>query len=275
GWNLARVGAGTARRYAFLFNAAQHDTEAKTFSFPIYRDGSRTIPARSSVGGIEDGLDLITAVASHPLTGPRLARKLYAYFINDVDAPDEALVADVARIYYERGFEIEPMVRRLLLSPQFLDPRNQFRRYAWPVEFVTRALKEVGWRGFSVNDALTPLVNMGQQLFEPPDVNGWETGPGWFSTGATLARLNFAAQLATNQKFELRDRLRGLATSPERLLDAVLARVSVREYPDDARDAFLTYIRTGGAWTGSDAQLASKGAGVVHLVLGSAGYQLI
>ena len=51
---------------------------------------------------------------------------------------------------------------------------------------------------------------MGQQLFEPPDVNGWDLGPGWFSSGAMLARMNFAAQLATNQKFDLRDVARGL-----------------------------------------------------------------
>ena len=41
-----------------------------------------------------------------------------------------------------------------------------------------RSIKEVGWAGFSVNDALTPMANMGQQLFEPPDVAGWELGPG-------------------------------------------------------------------------------------------------
>ena len=52
------------------------------------------------------------------------------------------------------------------------------------------------------NDALTPLVNMGQQLFEPPDVNGWDLGPGWFSSGAMLARMNFAAQLATQPEVQ-------------------------------------------------------------------------
>ena len=126
-----------------------------------------------------------------------------------MDPPDAALINEVAGIYYARNFEIEPMVRRLLLSAQFRDPANCYKRYSWPVEFVVRAMKEVGWSGFSVNDALTPLVNMGQQLLEPPDVNGWELGRGWFSTGAMLARMNFAAQLATNQKFNLRDAFRG------------------------------------------------------------------
>ena len=61
-----------------------------------------------------------------------------------------------------------------------------FARYSWPVEFVVRAIKETGWAGFSVDSALTPMLNMGQSLFEPPDVNGWELGQGWFSTGAML-----------------------------------------------------------------------------------------
>ncbi|HEX6324352.1 MAG TPA: DUF1800 domain-containing protein [Vicinamibacterales bacterium] len=276
GWNLARPGAGAARRYQFNYNAAQHDTAAKEFTFPIYPGGGRTIPARAAAAGEQDGLDLITAVAAHPLTGPRLARKLYAFFINEVDAPDEALVRDVASIYYSSGFEIEPMVRRLLLSAQFRDPANYYTRYAWPVEFVVRALKEVGWTGFSVNDALTPLVNMGQQLFEPPDVNGWALGPGWFSTGAMLARMNFAAQLATNQKFNLRDAFRAEgAASPDALLGQALDRLTPPAYPADAQGALADYARAGGAWTGSDAQLATKASGLVHLIVGSGAYQFI
>ena len=62
---------------------------------------------------------------------------------------------------------MKPVLRRLFTSRQFRQPENHHSRYSWPVEFVARALKEVGWTGFSANDALTPLSNMGQQLFEP------------------------------------------------------------------------------------------------------------
>ncbi|HUF23037.1 MAG TPA: DUF1800 domain-containing protein [Vicinamibacterales bacterium] len=275
GWNLSRPGAGDARYYRFNYNAAQHDTAAKEFTFPIYPGGGRTIPARAAAAGEQDGLDLITAVAAHPLTGPRLARKLYAFFINEVDPPDEALIRDVASIYYSSGFEIEPMVRRLLLSAQFRDPANYYKRYAWPVEFVVRALKEVGWTGFSVNAALAPLTNMGQQLFEPPDVNGWGLGAGWFSTGAMLARMNFAAQLATNQKFNLRDAFRPGAGSPDTLVAHALDRLTPPAYSPDARGALVDYASAGGAWTGSDAQLATKAAGLAHLIVGSGDYQFV
>jgi uncharacterized protein (DUF1800 family) len=276
GWNLALANRNTAQaRYNFFYNAAQHDTTAKEFSFPIYSDGNRIIPARAGADGMRDGIDLINAVARHPDTGPRLARKLYHYFINEVDPPDEGLIQGLSRVYYASNYEIGPMVRLLLQSAQFKDPANYYRRYAWPVEFVVRSIKEVGWRGFSINSALTPLVNMGQQLFEPPDVNGWELGRGWFSTGGMLARMNFAAVLATNQRFNLRDQTRGQVDSPESLLTFLLDRLTPPEFSQDAYGALLDYARFGGAWTGSDTQLAAKSSGLAHLITGSGDYQLV
>ena len=275
GWNLTRRGSGGAQRFEFNYNAAQHETTEKEFSFAIYPGGGRTIPARSQSSGMQDGLDLITAVAFHPATGPRLARKLYAYFINEVDPPDTALIEQISSVYYATRGEIEPMVRRLLLSPQFRDPSNYYKRYSWPVEFVVRSLKEVGSAGFSVNDALTPLANMGQQLFEPPDVNGWELGPGWFSSGSMLARMNFAAQLTTNQKFNLRDAFRGHVNSPEDVVAHALDRLTPPEYDSTSYGAIVEYATAGGAWNGSDAQIATKASGVVHLIVGSGEYQFI
>jgi uncharacterized protein (DUF1800 family) len=275
GWNLTRRTSGSGQRFDFNYNAAQHETTAKEFSFPIYPGGGRTIPARAASSGMEDGLDLINAVAFHPATGPRLARKLYRYFINEVDAPDDGLINQVSSIYYSTRGEIEPMVRRLLLSPQFRDPSNYYKRYSWPAEFVVRALKEVGVAGFSVNDMLTPLVNMGQQLFEPPDVNGWELGPGWFSSGSMLARMNFGAQLTTNQKFNLRDTFRGHVNSPEDVVAHALDRLTPPEYSSTSYGALVEYANAGGAWSGSDAQIATKASGVVHLIVGSGEYQFI
>ena len=83
-----------------------------------------------------------------------------------------------------------------------------------------RALKDVGWVGFSVNDALTPLSNMGQILYEPPDVAGWDAGQAWFSTGAMLARMNFASTLARNQRVNLATavKIANATRTPEALL---------------------------------------------------------
>lgn len=45
-------------------------------------------------------------------------------------------------------------------------------------------------------------------MFEPPDVAGWSTGEAWFSTGAMLSRMNFAASLALDQRFAFYNDLR-------------------------------------------------------------------
>ena len=274
GWNLTRP---SNAYYQFNYNANQHDTTAKEFTFPIYSTGSKTIPARTASEGMQDGLDLITAVAAHPATGPRLARKLYRFFVSEIDTPDEKLISTLSKIYYKSNFEIRPMVQYLLLSPQFISPAARFARYSWPVEFVVRAIKEVGWAGFSINDAniLNPLSNMGQVLFEPPDVNGWELGPGWFSSGGMLSRMNFAATLAQNQKFNLRDTTRGKAATADDLVTLMADRLTPAPFTASSYNALLDYTRAGGSWTGSDTQLATKASGLAHLIVGSGEYQLL
>jgi uncharacterized protein (DUF1800 family) len=272
GWNLARV-SGTY--YNFNYAANQHDTGAKDFSFPIYPDGNRRIAPRSEAQGMQDGIDLIDAVARHPATGPRLARKLYQFFVSEIEEPDDQLIRELARTYYDSKFEMKPVLRRLFISTQFTSRDTHYARYSWPVEFVVRSLKEVGWAGFSVNDALTPLINMGQQLFEPPDVAGWDLGRGWFSSGGMLARMNFAAQLALNQKFNLRDGAKGFGGTPDALVSHLLDRLSPPDFAPDCYRALLDYARAGGAWTGSDTQLATKASGLVHLIVGSGDYQLV
>jgi uncharacterized protein (DUF1800 family) len=145
------------------------------------------------------------------------------------------------------------------------------------VEFVVRALKDIGWTGFSVNDALAPLSNMGQILYEPPDVAGWDAGQAWFSTGAMLARMNFASTLAFNQKVKLA--LAVKAANASRTPDALLSYFAdaLVTAPLDAgvTSEWSSYLRATGAWTGSDAQLEAKASGLVHLIAGSPEYQLV
>lgn len=258
GWNLRQVGTRNTPegRYDFNYNAGQHDTDAKTFTFAIYPNGGTTIPARAAANGMQDGLDLIHALATHPQTARRLASRLWTWFVSDIDVPDPAWVEQIAAVYLANDTQIRPVLRQVLLSSQFRSPGHFFARYAWPAEYVVRAMKEVGYVGFSVNDALSPMLNMGQQLFEPPDVNGWAIGPSWFSTGAMLARMNFASTLVANQRFEVRNAARNHRTSPQTLLDFAVNQLSMPALPAPVQTAMLDYVRAGGTWTGSDPHVA-------------------
>jgi uncharacterized protein (DUF1800 family) len=280
GWNLqitGTQGSGSAS-FAFIYRQNQHETSAKDFSFPIYSRGFASpnrIQARSATDGMQDGLDLIHALAFHPETAKRLASKLWTWFVSETATPDPAFVTSIAGTYLANDTSMRATVRAVLTSPQFQDSAAAFQRYSWPAEFVVRALKEVGYLGFSVNDALTPMVNMGQQLFEPPDVGGWDLGPSWFSTGGMLARMNFASQLATNQRVALRDASRTSKDSPDALIAFVRSRLNTPPPLDGETAALQTYLASGAAWTGSDAQLLVKTPGLFHLVIGSAEFQFV
>jgi uncharacterized protein (DUF1800 family) len=277
GWNLQTVGslATTAGYYDYIYRPNQHDTAEKTFTFPIYRDGGVTIPARAADQGEQDGIDFINALAMHPNTGRFLARKFWSFFISEIEPPEPAFVETAAQIYRQNNTEIRPMIRYVLRSPWFIDPLNYFARYSWPVEYAIRAVKDMGWVGYSIDNLRTPLVNMGQQLFEPPDVAGWSTGPSWFSTGAMLARMNFAASLALNQRFNLGRVAARHGDSPEQLLEYFIDRMAPSDFAGEPYNELLNYLRAGGSWRVSEAQLNTKAAGLARLIVGSAEYQVV
>jgi len=277
GWNLARPGnaADSTQRYQFSYIPNNHDTGEKTFSFPIYGDGSKTIKARSAVDGMQDGLDLIEALAANPQTPRYLGTKLYRFFVSESGDVPASFLDGISAAYFRSRYDMKEVMRQLLTSHEFGDRANIFTRFGWPVEFVVRSLKDIGWNGFSVNDALTPLGNMGQNLFDPPDVAGWDLGRSWFSTGSMLARMNFASTLAGNQKFNLAASAKGNAESPEVLLAFVLDALKTPAYDSDVTNALLGYLRSTGAWTGSTAQLQAKVPGLVHLVAGTPEYQFV
>jgi uncharacterized protein (DUF1800 family) len=276
GWNVRLINRGndTNSYYEFVFNANQHDTSAKTFTFPIYRDGNRTIPARAASDGMQDGVDFITALATHPETARRLARKMWNFFVSEVIEPDAATLNAAASAYLQTGTRIESLVHFMLRSRQFQNPGNWHTRYSWPVEFVVRSVKEIGWTRFSVDSMRGPLTAMGQTLFEPPDVNGWDLGPGWFTTGGTLARMNFASALMVSQRDNIVRELSGSGTSPESVLEFFFDRLSTAPFDQGTREELIAYLETGGAWTGSDAQLRVKAAGLARLIIGSGEYQI-
>jgi hypothetical protein len=116
---------------------------------------------------------------------------------------------------------------------------------------------------------------MGQTLFEPPNVAGWQLGAAWFSTSAMLARMNFASALAANQRFNLARSATSFQATPEALLDFMFQRLSPAQFDRQPYDELLTYLTAGGPWTGSGAQVDSKTVGLVRLIVGAAEYQFV
>jgi uncharacterized protein (DUF1800 family) len=279
GWNLRNVPGTVANDPAayqeFIYNAGQHETTAKTFSFAVIGN-SHTIPARAQGAGMQDGIDLLTALANSPQTARRLARKLWNFFISDFADPDTSFVENVTDVYTRNDTDMRAVLRYILTSRWFTDAANFNARYAWPAEFVIRTTKEMGWNGFSIDSARVPLTNMGQTLFEPPNVAGWQLGRAWFGTGQMLARMNFAATVASNQKFNLARSFSATERAQaQRVLDGMLQRLTPAPFASNETSELLQYLNTGGPWTGSDAQMNAKAPGLARLVAGSGEYQFV
>jgi len=200
----------------------------------------------------------------------RLARKLYAFFRLRIRLAAGGACAAVGRRLLRQR-----VVGTLLNSAEFQDPTHYFTRYSWPVEFVVRLMKSVGWTGYSAAAAVAPLANMGQILFEPPDVSGWRLGTSWFSTGTLLARMNFASSLAANQQFSLGAAATPQAGTPQALVAYMVDRLEPAVYDSQVEADLLDYANAGGVWTGSPTQVRAKAAGLAHLIGGSSEYQFV
>jgi hypothetical protein len=90
-----------------------------------------------------------------------------------------------------------------------------------------------------------------------------------------LARVNFAATIARNQAAELAAAATPARETPEQLVEFSLERLSAAPFDDGPLGELHAYLRAGGAWTGSAAQLRTKAPGLSRLIVGSAEYQLV
>ena len=92
---------------------------------------------------------------------------------------------------------------------------------------------------------------MGQDLLNPPSVEGWHTGKEWIDTGILVERVNFAASVVTDpDKPGIRaivERLRAAGElSPEELLDACLDAMGPLPVRPSTRAALLNHVANQG-----------------------------
>src|SRR5690606_1885185 len=85
---------------------------------------------------------------------------------------------------------------------------------------------------------------MGQDLLNPPSVEGWHTGKEWINSGSLMARINFVAELVGDPSLPgvraIINRLKTQAPlSPEQLVDGCLDLLGPVEVNDETRQELL------------------------------------
>src|SRR5207237_8731998 len=94
---------------------------------------------------------------------------------------------------------MKPVLRALFTSDFFKNAR--YRHLKSPAEVVVGTLRLMG--GYEIPKpgygelSMHPSY-MGQDLLNPPSVEGWHTGQEWINSGSLMARINFVAEQVGN-----------------------------------------------------------------------------
>lgn len=250
GWSLANAVPGQPYgRYAakFLYNPADHDNGAKTFLGHT---------------GNFNGEDVIDIICKQPATARFLSRHLYNYFVADdgqvpswMDTPphDPETIKMLEDEYFQSGYNIRSMLRVLFHSDAFKNAR--FARIKSPVETVIGTLRLIGdWSapqpGFE--PIFDEMKHMGQELLNPPSVEGWHTGKEWIDGGTLVQRINFIADRVGDLSYPgIQDIIQKLVSegptlSPEALVDGCLRLLGHYALADETRSMLVDHARKNG-----------------------------
>jgi len=174
------------REAARAFTGWRVDNGAARFRATSFDAKEKTIFGKRGAFNAESAVDLCV---DHPACAPFLARKLLQFYC--MPQPPDSLVDAFAQKLAASNFELAPVLEALFASRAFYSREAHRSMVKSPVDFAVGALRALGGRvaGASLADWLTA---MGQSLFDPPSVKGWDGGPAWIHAATWIARVNFA-----------------------------------------------------------------------------------
>jgi len=224
----------------FVYRADDHDDSEKTFLGHT---------------GRFNGEDIVDIIVQQPATARFIARHLYNFFVADepqvpawsqVPPRDPKAIETLVRAYDESDGEIRAMLRVLFNSEFFKAARYQ--KLKSPAELVVGTIRLVGTHHFpdpTLFDLDTAMTVMGQQLLNPPTVEGWHTGKEWIDGGTLNERVNFAVdQVGDPSKPGVREIVERLARDessslPSDFVDNCLALLGAQEVSRATRETLI------------------------------------
>src|SRR6202040_204725 len=122
-----------------------------------------------------------------------IGRKIWRYFVEDEPSPQ--IVDAVASRIRSHNYEIRPVLREIFSSEEFYSERAMHTQIKSPVQYIIQTSRLLETQLPSPIVAQNAMRQMGQILFAPPNVKGWDGGKAWISTSTLLFRYNFANYL--------------------------------------------------------------------------------
>lgn len=228
------------RNDQFWFNRLQHDP------------GSKTVFGKSGNFG---GEDIIRLCLAHDACPRFLAAKLLRDFVTS--SPHDDDIAAVACCIRAHDYQMKPVLRELLGSQLFFAAAARHSLIKSPVHFVLGTCRALDVQP-NLKAIAQIIASLGQDLFQPPTVKGWEGGRLWITSATLLQRANFAAALTGSETY-------GRLPAPEQSVAALAEHLL-------ARDADLTPATT--CFDKAAGSREDRTRAALHLLLTMPEYQL-
>lgn len=169
----------------FSFRVAHHDPGQKTI-LNQRRDWN--------------GDSLVVLLLDQRATAQRLAERLCQLFLGERIA-QQADIDALANGLQTHDLDIEWGTETILRSELFFADQNIRQRIAGPTEFIIGATRTLELTDPPPQTIILAdwLHRLGQDLFYPPNVGGWNGGRDWLRTSALINRANFATGLSRGQ----------------------------------------------------------------------------
>jgi uncharacterized protein (DUF1800 family) len=167
---------------------------------PIYRkdqhdDGEKTVIGHT---GKWKGADVVRFCLDQEAMPYFIAGKLFRFLVSESVPATKELLQPLAEQFRKSNLDTGALVQTILSSNLFFSPTVYRTKIKSPVEFalgIVRGLEaDVGTT--ALNAALTQL---GQHVFHPPSVKGWDGGPTWLNGQTLLFRQNLALALTSTE----------------------------------------------------------------------------
>jgi len=257
----------------FIYDPKDHDNGEKTFLGET---------------GNWNGEDIINIVAKQPATARFVSRHLYNFFVADEPpvpawqhtAPrDPEAIQQLEAEYFRSNYDIRSMLRLLFNSDFFKNSR--FTKVKSPVETVVGTTRLVGEFSFprpGFNGLCLYIRYMGQDLLNPPTVEGWHTGKEWIDSGTLVERINFTADNVGNVNLPgvraiiTRLQGRGATLSPEGLVDGCLELLGGYQLADETRRELVTLASNGGPVQTGTADFPQRAAQMLQSIVATTEY---
>jgi uncharacterized protein (DUF1800 family) len=230
-----------------------------------------------------DGTDIIDIIVKQRATADFVVKRLYLFFV--ADKPDQKAIDELAEVYFRSQYDIRAVMRALFMSDAFKSRRAYYAKVKSPAEHVigtVRLVEDFTYPKWGIRDIALECRYMGQDLLNPPSVEGWHVGKEWIDTGILVERINFAAGLVSDiDKPGVRkiiDRLRAMGElSPAQFVAAALDLVGPLQVSETTRTSLESFAQKGGPLRLAEGDRAAEQrvGELLALIVATREYQLV